>query len=255
MNKVFKYVFADILQNRIILIYTSVLLIATYSIFNLEDTSSKGLLSMLNVTLMMVPLVSIVFSTIYIYNSSEFIELLLSQPVQRKNIWLGLYTGLSTAFGLSYLLGAGIITLIFEPSITGCILVISGILLSYIFTALAFLAAVYTRDKARGIGVAIMLWIYFSVLFDGLVLFALFQFADYPIEKPMIAVSLLNPIDLTRIFMLMQLDVAAMMGYTGAIFKDFFSTNIGWIVSFTTLLLWILLPLFFSLNKFKRKDI
>ena len=35
----------------------------------------------MNVILFTVPLVSILFSTIYIYNSSEFIELLLSQPL------------------------------------------------------------------------------------------------------------------------------------------------------------------------------
>jgi Cu-processing system permease protein len=75
-------------------------------------------------------------------------------------------------------------------------------------------ATVKTRDKAKVIGAAITLWLYFSLLFDGFVLFLLFQFADYPLEKPMIALSALNPIDLGRILILLQLDVSAMMGYT-----------------------------------------
>jgi Cu-processing system permease protein len=96
---------------------------------------------------------------------------------------------------------------------------------------------------------------YFSLLFDGFVLFLLFQFADYPLEKPMIFVSALNPIDLGRILILLQLDISAMMGYTGAIFKDFFGTIWGLFFSFFILGLWIFVPSYFSTRKFNRKDL
>ena len=95
-----------------------------------------------------------------------------------------------------------------------------GKLLSIIFVVLAMLAAIKTRDKGKAIGGAvIMLGLYFSLLFTGSVLFLLLQFADYPMEKPMIAVSAFNPIDLRRILILSQLDESAMMGYAGAVFK------------------------------------
>ena len=216
---------------------------------------SKGLLSLLNVILIVVPLVSIIFSTIYVYNSAEFIELLVSQPLKRKSIWLSLFTGLASSLSFAFFIGAGIPVLLYQPNSVGCMMIGIGILLSVIFVAIAMLAAVQTRDKAKGIGIAILLWLYFSLLFDGLVLFLLFQFADYPLEKPMIAISALNPIDLGRILILLQLDVSAMMGYTGAIFKDFFGTYIGGIFSFTVLLIWIGIPVFFSTRKFNRKDL
>jgi Cu-processing system permease protein len=92
-------------------------------------------------------------------------------------------------------------------------------------------------------------------LFDGLILFLLFQFADYPMEKFMIGVSALNPIDLSRILILLQLDVSAMMGYTGAVFKDFFGTYTGLLFSFTALLLWIIIPVWYSTNKFNTKNL
>eukprot|EP01137_Pigoraptor_chileana_P008213 Opistho-2@54739 len=130
-----------------------------------------------------------------------------------------------------------------------------GILLSIIFVAIAMLAAVKTRDKAKGIGVAILLWVYFSILFDGLVLFLLFQFSDYPLEKAMVGVSALNPIDLSRILILLQLDVSAMMGYTGAIFKDFFGTITGMLISLLVLLTWVSLPVWLSIRNFNRKDL
>ena len=130
-----------------------------------------------------------------------------------------------------------------------------GILLSIIFVAIAMLAAVKMRDKAKGIGAAILLWLYFTLLFDGLVLFLLFQFADYPLEKPMVGVTALNPVDLGRILILLQMDVSAMMGYTGAVFKDFFGTYTGVMVSFVAMFMWILFPLWSSTRKFNRKDL
>ncbi|MBC7686670.1 MAG: ABC transporter permease subunit [Aquabacterium sp.] len=255
MKKIIKYVITDILRNRIVLVYTLFLLAASFSVFALEDNSSKGLLSLLNVILIVVPLVSIIFSTIYIYNSAEFIELLVSQPLKRKSIWLSLFGGLSASLSIAFFIGAGIPVLIYQPNIIGFTMIAVGILLSIIFVAIALLATVQTRDKAKGIGAAIMLWLYFSLLFDGFVLFLLFQFADYPMEKPMIAVSALNPIDLSRILILLQLDVSAMMGYTGAVFKDFFGTYTGILFSLLVLLLWIVLPVWYSTRKFNTKDL
>ena len=87
------------------------------------------------------------------------------------------------------------------------------------------------------------------------ILFILFQFSDYPLEKVVVIISALNPIDLGRILILLRLDVSALMGYTGAVFKDFFGTNMGLIVAFTTLLLWCVIPLGLSVIKFKKKDL
>ncbi|MEO6549260.1 MAG: ABC transporter permease subunit [Ferruginibacter sp.] len=255
MRKIIKYVMADILRNRIVLVYTVFLLAASLSVFSLEDNASKGLLSLLNIILIVVPLVSIIFSTIYVYNSAEFIELLVSQPLKRRAIWLSLFTGLAGSLFISFFIGAGIPILIYQANSIGFTMVIVGSLLSIIFVAIAMLATVKTRDKAKGIGAAIMLWLYFSLLFDGFVLFLLFQFADYPMEKPMIGVSALNPIDLSRILILLQLDVSAMMGYTGAVFKDFFGTSTGLLFSLMSLLLWIVLPVWYSTRKFNTKDL
>ena len=255
MKKIIKYVMTDILRNRIMMVYTLVLFLTSLSMFTLEDNTSKGLLSLLNIILIIVPLVSIIFSAIYVYNSSEFIELLVSQPLKRKTIWLSLFTGLSGSLALAFLAGAGVPILWYQPTATGFMMISMGILLSIIFAGIAMLAVVRTRDKAKGIGVSILLWLYFSLLFDGLVLFLLFQFADYPLEKPMIAVTMLNPVDLGRILILLQMDISAMMGYTGAVFKDFFGTTTGLVFSFAVLCLWAIIPLWLSTRRFNRKDL
>lgn len=255
MNRIIKIIFLDILKNKIVLAYTFILAILSWSSFGLEDNTAKGLLTVLNVILFTVPLVSILFATIYLYNSSEFIELLLSQPIRRKKIWLSLFLGLSLSMILAFFIGAGIPLLIYAADSVGIMMLVVGCLISLVFVALAFLSSILTRDKAKGIGIAIMTWLYFALLFDGMVLFLLFQFSDYPIEKPMIGITALSPIDLARIQILLQLDVSAMMGYTGAIFKDFFGTSLGLMISFLLLCLWIFIPFLLSLRKFKNKDL
>lgn len=255
MQKIIKYVIIDIMRNRIMIAYTILLLLISFSVFNLEDNPEKGLLSLLYIILIIVPLISIVFATIYIYNAAEFIELLLAQPIRRTTLLVSIFSGLCFSLLLSFFIGVGIPVLVFDGSVTGIILLLTGFALTAIFVSLALLASVITRDKAKGIGVSIMLWFYFALIYDGLLLFLLFQFSDYPMEQPMIILSSLNPIDLGRILILLKLDVAALMGYTGAVFRQFFGNNIGIIYSVFIMILWIVIPSGFALRKFSRKDL
>lgn len=255
MNRIIKIIFLDILKNKIVLAYTFILALLSWSAFGLEDNSAKGLLTILNVILFTVPLVAVLFSTIYLYNRAEFIALLLSQPVKRKKIWLSLFLGLSLAMVLAFFLGAGLPLLLYSPDRVGIMMILVGCLISLVFIALGFLAAILMRDKAKGIGVAIVLWLYFAMLFDGIVLFLMFQLSDYPIEKAMVVLTALSPIDLARIQILLYLDQSAMMGYTGAIFKAFFDTSMGLVVSFMLLISWVVIPFYISLRKFNKRDI
>lgn len=255
MKRLLKYVFLDIVKNRIILLYTVVLAALAWSAFALEDNAAKGLLTLLSLVLLTVPLVAILFSTIYLYNSSEFIELLVSHPVRRAHIWWSLFIGLSLSFVAAFVLGAGIPLFLYAPPEKALLMLIVGCVVSVIFVGLAFLAAIFSRDKAKGIGLALLGWLYFALLFDGLVLFVLFQFSDYPIEQPMVALSALNPLDLSRILLLLQLDGSAMLGYTGAIFQRFFGSTKGLLMSGGLLALWAVLPFLISLRRFTHKDL
>lgn len=255
MNRILTYIISDIIKNKIVIVYCLILAAFSWSTFSVEDNHSKGLLSVLNIILLIVPLVSILFSTIYIYNSREFIELLLSHPIKRSRIWTALFLGLCASLVTAFLLGAGLPVLLFVDWQKSLMMIIVGIFMTIIFVAMALISTIISNDKAKGIGISIMVWLYFALLFDGLVLFLLFQFSDYPIEKFMVFMSALSPVDLSRILILMQLDVSAMMGYTGAIFKNFFGSSFGLVLTFTLLLIWSILPYSISLRIFQRKDL
>lgn len=255
MKKIVKYVILDILKNKIIIAYAFFLLLISFSVFSLENNPTKGLLSLITIVLIIVPLISIIFSNIYVYNASEFIELMVSQPIRRSGLWLSIFAGLSIALMLAFLIGVGIPIMLFHFSQEGLVLIISGLALTLVFVSIALLASVYVRDKAKGIGVAILLWLYFALIFDSLVLFLLFQFADYPMEKAMIVFASLNPVDLARIMLLLKLDISAMMGYTQAVFRQFFGSGFGMVYSSAILLMWMVIPTLLSLRRFVKKDL
>lgn len=255
MLKIAKYALLDILRNRFVIFYTLFLLFVSLSMFSLDSDSGKATLSLLNIILMVVPLVSIIFTTIHFFNSYEFIELMLSQPIDRKAIFFSEYMAIALALSLAYVIGVGIPMVVFHPTGDAAVLMLSGLMLTLVFVSLAFASSICTRDKAKGIGIALLFWFYFSLIYDGLLLYLIYSFSDYPMEKITLALVSLNPIDLARIIILLKLDISALMGYTGAFYKEFFGSGMGMIYSFVVLMLWVVTPLFIALKIFIKKDI
>ncbi len=255
MNQLVRYVFYDLLRTRFILAYTIFLTMTTTMLFQLDTDPSKVTLSLLNIVLMVVPLVSIVFTTIHFYNSYEFIELMLVQPVNRTFIFLSEFLAVAISLNLACCIGIGIPAMVFGADSSIVTLLLVALFLTTVFTSLAFCAAALTRDKAKAIGVALLFWFYFSLIYDGLLLWVVYGFNDYPLEKITLGLIALNPVDLGRIIMLLQLDISALMGYTGAFYKEMFGTGLGTTLSVLALLLWIFIPLSIGLRIFSRKDL
>jgi Cu-processing system permease protein len=101
---------------------------------------------------------------------------------------------------------------------------------------------------------ALGVWLLLGLLYDGVVLLVVAMFSDYPIERPLLVITFANPIDLGRMLMLLQLDVAALMGYTGAVFQHFFAGTSGTALASAALAAWVLIPLVLGARLFRRKD-
>jgi Cu-processing system permease protein len=162
---------------------------------------------------------------------------------------------MSLALSFAFLVGVGVPLAIFNHSQSSVFLILAGLLLTFVFVAIAFAASVFTRDKAKGVGIALLFWFYFALIYDGFVLYIIYSFSDYPLEKVTLVLVSLNPVDLARIIILLKLDLSALMGYTGAFYKSFFGSSMGIIYSFLFLVLWTALPLMIAARKFARKDI
>lgn len=255
MLKIAKYVIYDILRSKVLIAYTLFLLVISFSLFALETDGAKSIVSLLSIVLIIVPLISIIFTTTYFYNSYEFIELLVAQPLARNTILLGEFLGVALSMSATFFFGIGIPVLVYSPTETGMILLLAGIVLTLAFISIAFFASVAMRDKAKGIGLSLLLWFYFSVIYDAIVLAILFSFSDYPLDRAVIALASLNPIDMARLMVLMQLDISALMGFTGAVYKQFFGSSFGLCYTIGMMLFWITIPLWVSVRIFKKKNL
>lgn len=257
--RVLKYELHNVVRSRTVLAYAAVLFLMTDVLFRFGGEGARVIISLLNVALLLVPLVSVVFGTMYVYGAREFTELLLAQPVGRRSLFAGLYLGLALPLAGAYLVGVGVPFLIHARPDAGlwgplAMLLTAGLLLTLVFTAVAMLLAIRFDDRAKGLGGAILIWLACAVLYDGLILLLITMFRNYPLERPVLALTLLNPIDLGRVLLLLQFDTAALMGYTGAVFEKFFGTSTGRMTVLGVLVVQATVPLLLASRVFRRKD-
>src|SRR6476469_3546004 len=85
----------DVLRSRWLAFYFAFFIIATEGMIRFTGGDAKALLSMSNIVLFIVPFVTLVYGTVYVYGSREFTEMLLAQPVKRSTLFGGLYIGLT----------------------------------------------------------------------------------------------------------------------------------------------------------------
>ena len=253
------YEIRDVARGKWLLLYGAFFFLLTEGLFRFVGDGSRVLLSLVSLVLLLVPLVGVLFGTVYLYGAREFNQLLLAQPVNRRQMFGGLYLGLSIPLAGAMALGIGL-PFLFHGVLSGrdiatlIVLLSTAVALTLVFVALAFLIAVGVSDRLKGVGAAIVVWLAFSFLYDGLVLSGVAAFSEYPLEGALIAAVLLNPVDLGRILLLMRLDVAALMGYTGATFEAFFGTVSGVALATAALAAWVVVPVLLGFHLFSRKD-
>ena len=146
----------------------------------------------------------------YYYNSKEFTELLLAQPIPRSSIFLGQYLGVASSLTFSLVFGLGIPFVLYglfksEAIFDFSLLLVTGAFLTLIFTALAFNIAISNENKIKGFGYAVLLWLFLAVIYDGLFLMSLIVFEEYPLDNFSLVATMLNPIDLSRTLILLEI--------------------------------------------------
>lgn len=259
MIKILKYSFSDLMRSKWSYIYLIFYLILGFVLLFLNNDISKAIITLMNLIVVLTPLIGTIFGIMYYYNSREFTELLLAQPVSRSKIFFGQYLGIALSLSLSLVIGLGVPFLIYgifqsTEIFNFSMLLVSGALLTFIFVALSVLIGLYNSNKIKGFGYAILMWLFLAVIYDGAFLIAMVMFRDYPLDNVALVASFFNPIDLSRIMILLKLDISALLGYTGALFQKFFGTGAGLITSLFILLLWVVIPVIVMLKKSKSKD-
>jgi len=213
----------------------------------------------MSVMIGIVPLISVLFGVMYYYSSREFVELLLSQPLKRSSVFVGQLLALFISLSLCFVVGVFVPfslygVLVSEAIISFLLLLGTGVVLTFIFTTLSFYVSLSTENRIKGFGFAILIWLYFTIIYDGLFLLVLILFQDYPLDGISIGFTLFNPVDVARVIILLKLEISSLMGYTGAVFKEFFGNSKGILIAFMSFIFWSVLPFVLFLKRINKKD-
>lgn len=259
MLKVLKYSFYDLVRSRWTYAYFLFFLALSLGLLYLSSDLSKAIVSIMNVVVVLCPLVGTLFGALYYYNSREFVELLLGLPLRRRSIFLGKYLGVSLALSVSFLLGTGLPFALYGIMVSSQVwdfsfLIVAGTLLTFIFTGLAFLLTILNENPIKGFGLALFAWLFLAVIYDGVFLLSLILFEQYPLDRYALITTFLNPVDLSRVMVMLKLDLSAMMGYTGAVFQKMLGTYLGVILALFAMVLWIIVPVYLFVRVAGKKD-
>jgi Cu-processing system permease protein len=256
--RIVRYVVRDLLRSRWLMAYAGFFAVATWTLLRFSDVEAKAVLSLVNVVLFIVPMATIVFAAMYLYSAREFVELLLAQPIRRRELFAGLFLGLITPLAAAAAVGLWTPLLAIGTSwdtvrALGALAAMAAVL-STIFTGIAAMVVYRVDDRVRGVAMALGLWLVLALVYDGVVLTLATQLAGHPLQRPLLALMLANPIDLGRLLLLFQFDNAALMGYTGVVFRRFFAGAFGAAVTVGAIGAWTLLPALAGSRLFRNKN-
>ncbi|HVB59479.1 MAG TPA: ABC transporter permease subunit [Candidatus Acidoferrales bacterium] len=258
MLTVLRFSLRELARNRWLGAYALFFGAVGWALFYFGAEPDQAAASVLDLVVFLVPLVSLVVGVLCFYNAREYADLLLTQPVSRRAVFVGQYLAVAVSLAVPFAIGLAAPFLWYGMSEgaggTLLLLLLAGLMLTLICVALAFLISDGTEDRLKALGGALVLWLFFAVIYDGLLLALIMTFPTYQLGRPLVGLALLNPFDLARIMILLRLDIAALMGYTGAIFQQFFGARRGLVITLTALSLWIVLPILLGARAYTRRD-
>lgn len=211
--------FKDNLRNRWLWMMTGILLLLSLCVSFMGSAVSGTLVvyepsqllsGLVTLSVFMLPLGAILLSYDSFVGEKESgtLLLLLTYPVERWHILWGKLAGHALVMSLACILGfgmtAGLLLGLGEAKdrmalLQGTLhLIGSGILLSLVFVLLGYWVSLAVREKAKALGILLLLWFALVLIYDLVLLTALVGLADSLSREWLNIVILINPTDLFR---------------------------------------------------------
>jgi ABC-type transport system involved in multi-copper enzyme maturation permease subunit len=216
--------------------------------------------SLLMLSLYLLPLLGLVTGAGAFGAEHGGIELLLAQPISRSTVFLGRSLGLAVVIAGVGVVGLGLAGAVVAISagtagLGGYIAVTAGsIAVGVAALALGILIGVLARRRSAAVGAALAVWFCLAVLYDFAAI-AVLQFVGN--GEPgglLVGLLALNPIDGVRALLLTLLGADVLLGPTGASVQRLFGPGGGAAVILTCLFLALCAPLLAARAVFRRRD-
>lgn len=253
-NTLFRYESVALAKSRWLWIYLVAFNLILFSLRYFSNDPQQLFVSTMNSVLFFHSIGLLLFSTLSWQNNSEFISLILTQPIARRTVfWARL-----SAFCLSIGLSTGLSLMIqMGPSLQAdesLRLLLSQTVIEIIFTGIGFLLAIQIQDRLKAMAIAAAVVLFFCLILDGLNLWIIINYSVYPLEKLILGLSSLNPLTLLKYQNLANDESSLWIGYSGLLLRRAWETGFIKAVSSLALLLWIVTPVSVAWMRFKRKD-
>ncbi len=228
------------------------------------DPLAVAVVGLSSLTIYLIPLIALLLSYDAMVGEMEngTLLLLLSYPVSRRQVMVGKFLGhaailvFATVIGYGsagavLFLGPGVID---QGSWTAFLGMIgSSALLGAAFISLGYLISVSVNERSTAAGVAVVVWLFFVLLYDLGLLGLLTADKGQNLSGEFVqGVLLLNPADIYRLFNLSGFESISQLSGLGGLAAQ----NIVGPAGLLGLLgLWVVAPLLMSIGIFTRKEL
>lgn len=236
MNKIYllaREEFLGSLRNRWLIIYSLSYLLLAISIspFSLSGLNILGmkavgkvLSSLINLSLYLIPLISLSMSAISIVGDREtnFMEWIFSKPINEYHYIMGKFLGISAALSISTLIGFGLASwfvILFLPpeDVTKYFqLMLIAISLTPVFIPIGLFISNMSKTRYQALGTAFFIWFFIVFIYDLFIM----GFIESTIKHPLIAsiMGVSNPVEGVRLLMIRAIDPGlTFLGFTGVL--------------------------------------
>lgn len=222
-----------------------------------------SVVSLTSLSVYLLPLIALLLSFDALVGEFErgTMLLLLTYPVARWQVVMGKFIGhmliLLTAVVIGYGGSALAIVLFTDNGIVGwqayATMMASSLLLGAVFIALGYLVSVIVRERSTAAGAAIVLWLFFVVLYDLALLGLLLADDEQKIGQSLFSsLMLASPSDIYRLFNLSAFDtVGQVAGIAGVAARSEF----GIPLLLGLLAGWVVMPLFTTMAILQRREL
>ena len=223
---------------------------------------SRTSTSLLSLVLYLIPLGALIMGTQSFIKNEGYDEMLFSQPVSRAEILVGKLLGLATAMTSATFVGFGLGGLIIATQIDGedfigyPIFVALSLVLSTVFLSVSMVTAIACGRRIKAFGIALLVWFFFVIFYDLLVLGGSLLFKERAANYFIFASLFGNPVDMVRVAGLLSVGGGEIFGPAGAALLKFLGGETRAVaVLVVSLVLWILMPVVVSVRLLRRQDI
>lgn len=218
--------------------------------------------SLLNLVLYLLPLIALVMGASGVAGEKESgsLHVLLTQPVNKSEVIIGKFLGLALALMAAILTGfggAGVV-MAWKTGVLNIedyvVFVILSVGLALVFLSLAVLISVVSPRRSQAIGLAIFLWFMMVLVYDFLAIGVASLQKVTAVVPLLLTLLLLNPADMVRVLVILQLGGEATFGPTLAALTRVISKGPGEMLLIVALVLWMLVPITLAVLLFSRRQ-